>query len=433
MPNLVRRRETKRVSKRTGKTVTRVSWVGQVPVGKNPDGSTRYLRRTFEKMEQADTWVEDVRREMRTGGVVEPSVMTVSDYLDHWLNTAASQSVRESTAASYRASVETYLKPHLGTIRLAELLPLMIQAAYAKIQAGGCAPRTVRYAHSVLHNALAQAVEWRMITRNPTEAVKLPKQQRKEITPLNAEEAGDFITLAGTYRLGALLELALVSGMRPGEIRALHWRDVDLAGGVIRVRFAMMDTPDGPKLGEPKTKRGNRTIPVPPQTVETLRKWKAAQSEEKMKAGKLWRGLNRPSDGLVFTSPYGLPIERRNLANRGFKPVLNRLHKLQTQAREMAEEGHSLDAIAAKLEQEANRVRRWIAADRVVPKTVRMYDLRHTCATLMLLAGVNPKIVSERLGHASVALTLDVYSHVLPTMQEDATAKLAAVVYGGEA
>ena len=261
MPSLVRRRETERISKRTGRPVTRVSWVGQVPVGKNPDGSTRFLRQTFEKKEEATTWVEDVRREMRTGGVVEPSVMTVGDYLDHWLTTAVEKSVRASTAASYRTIVDTYLKPHLETIRLAELLPLMVQSAYAKLQDSGNSPRTVRYAHSVLHNALAQAVEWRMITRNPTEAVKLPKQQRADMMPLNAEEAGDFIALARTYRLGALLELALVSGMRPGELRALHWRDVDLKDGVIRVRHAMADTPDGPKLGEPKTKRGIRTIP----------------------------------------------------------------------------------------------------------------------------------------------------------------------------
>ena len=289
------------------KTTARVSWVGQVPVGTDPTGNPRYLRRTFKLKREADAWVADVRREMKTGGVVEPSKMMVSEYLDHWLDTAGSQSVRASTAASYRSMVETYLKPHLGSIRLAELLPLMIQTAYAKLQDGGSSPRTVRYAHSVLHNALAQAVEWRMITRNPTQAVKLPKQVRKEMTPLNAEEAADFIALSRAYRLGALLELALVSGMRPGELRALHWCDVDLDGGVVRVRHAMADTPDGSEVNEPKTKRGNRTIPVPPQTVETLRQWKAKQAEERISAGTLWRGVHRPADGLVFTSPLRPP------------------------------------------------------------------------------------------------------------------------------
>jgi integrase len=188
-------------------------------------------------------------------------------------------------------------------------------------------------------------------------------------------------------------------------------------------------TKDGWELNEPKTKRGKRTIPVPPETVETLRAWQAAQAEERMKAGETWKGEARPRDGFAFTAPLGGPIERRNAVNRGFKPIMNRYRKAQVKARELAEKGVELEDIVKELDRSEAIVRRWIAADRVVPERIRMCDLRHTCATLMLVAGVNPKVVSERLGHASVVLTLDTYSHVLPNMQGDATDKLGALIY----
>jgi integrase len=421
MPSLVRRRE----SKVTGK----VSWVGQVPVGKSPDGSTRYLRETFKLKREADSWVRDVQQELKTGGVVEPAEITVREYLKHWMEAAARPSLRENTAVSYRNVIDLYLVPHLGDVRLADLRPLMVQMAYGKLQANGVGPRTVRYAHSVLHNALDQAMEWRMVGSNATKGVKLPKHQRAEIRPLNADEAADFVVCARSHRLGALLELALVTGMRPSELRALHWSDVDLDAGLVRVRWSLTETEEGWRLSEPKSKRGNRTIPIPVQTAETLRGWKKRQASERMEAGRLWKGTHRPADGLVFTALNGQSIERRNLANRAFKPVINKLRGSQMKVKELAEAGIPADAIANETGEPPETVRRWISAERVVPEGIRMYDLRHTCATLMLLAGVNPKVVSERLGHASVVLTLDTYSHVLPNMQADATERIAGVVY----
>jgi integrase len=164
--------------------------------------------------------------------------------------------------------------------------------------------------------------------------------------------------------------------------------------------------------------------------VATLRAWRKTQTEERMNAGALWQGSPKPSEGFVFTQVNGAPLERRNVVNRAFKPVVRDLRKLQEKARQLHDQGRDLAAIAEALQHAPDRVRRWIEADRLVPEKLRLYDLRHTCATLMLLAGVNPKVASERLGHASVSLTLDTYSHVLPNMQEDATARLAEVVYG---
>lgn len=423
MPSLVR----KRVSKRTGK----VSWVGQVPIGKKPDGTTRYLVETFALKRDASSWVADIIRERDSGGVVEPAAMTVAEYLEHWLTTAVEPALRSNTAESYRTTVKTYLTPHVGDVRLKDLKPLHIQAAYTAIQKGGRSGRTVRYAHAVLRNALDQAVAWRMLARNPAAAgIKLPKQTRQEIQPLTADEAGEFIMIARTHRLGPLFETALVTGMRPGELLGLHWRDVDLASGSISIRRTLTWTREGWSLNEPKTARGNRTIPIPATTAGMVREWQATQATERMAAGTAWQGSANPRDGFVFTAPLGGPIERRNVVNRGFKPILTQYRQAQEQARVQADAGISTERIANDLGQPLPVIRRWIDADGLVPARLRMYDLRHTCATLMLLAGVNPKVVSERLGHASVVLTLDTYSHVLPNMQEDATARLAAVVYG---
>lgn len=198
----------------------------------------------------------------------------------------------------------------------------------------------------------------------------------------------------------------LVTGMRPSELMGLKWPDVDLKKGEVQVRRVLVRDPDGWYLRPPKTKRGTRTIPIPPAMVNTLSAWKKSQAEERMKAGPAWV-KNKKADGLVFTTATGEPLERRNLANRDFMKVLRAAGLVET--------------IEPKRKGEKTRYK----------GLVRLYDLRHTCATLMLAAGVNPKVASERLGHASVVITLDTYSHVLPTMQADATEKIAGVLYGG--
>ena len=436
MPSLVRKRESWPINKKTGKPVKKphVAWLAQVPIGKKPNGTTRYLRKTFETRDAAVSWANEKKMERDSGGVVEPAKMTVWQYLDHWLKTAVKPSLRANTAESYRNVAENYLKPQLEDVRLEDLSPLHVQAAYAEIQKAGHSSRTVRYAHSVLHNALDQAVAWRMLRTNPAGAgIKLPKHTKKEIAPLAAEEAADFVLEARSHRLGPLFEVALVTGMRPGELLGLQWVDVDLDGGSIRVCRTLTQTAEGCTLNEPKTKRGRRAIPIPAETVATLRAWHATQASERMKAGELWKGEPRPRDGFVFTGALGRPLDQRNVVNRGFRPLLDRYRKAQLEARDLADAGEPVERIAETLGRAADRVRRWVEADRAVPNGVRMYDLRHTCATLMLLAGVNPKVVSERLGHASVVLTLDTYSHVLPNMQHDATERLAEVVYGERA
>jgi len=188
--------------------------------------------------------------------------------------------------------------------------------------------------------------------------------------------------------LAPLFAFALVTGMRPGEYLALQWKDVDHISGAVAVRRALAQSAEGSwKFEEPKTARSRRSIPLPPSVIKALHSHRRRQAVEILAAGPGYTNHD-----LVFAAENGSPLAIRNLVRRHFKPILK----------------------AAGL-----------------PSSFRLYDLRHSCATLLLSAGENPKIVAERLGHASVTMTLDVYSHVLPDMQRAATEKLEAMLFGG--
>jgi integrase len=229
--------------------------------------------------------------------------------------------------------------------------------------------------HVVLHKALKAAVSDGLIPRNVTAGLKLPRITREEIDPLDPEQTRCLLEAAKGDRLEALYVLALNTGMRQGELLALKWDDVDLARGVLRVRRTLTHSGKAFVLGEPKTKKSRRTIRLTAAAVEALRAHLSRQLEEMERVGSLYE-----PGGLIFATETGTIINPSNLRNRSFKRLLKR----------------------AGL------------------RPIRFHDLRHTCATLLLSCNVNPKIVSEMLGHSSIAITLDTYSHVLPTMQENA-------------
>ncbi len=371
------------IIKRNDKT-----WIVRIFMGRDEKGKRRYVNKTIHGTKKdANTYLSLTLAGISTGTFVEASPLTINAFLDKWLQAAARPRVRESTFASYEVVLRIYIRPALGSKKLSDVRPLDLQALYSGMQERGLSARTIRYAHSVLASALTQAVKWRMAAQNPAAFVELPRASRKEMAALSPEEATRFLAAAATDHLGVLFAFALATGLRPSEFMGLQWKDVDVQTGVITVCRALVRRKGGGwYYGEPKTPRSRRNIPLPSSMLRALITHKRSQAEVRLKAGAEYQ-----NNDLVFATGDGTPLLLRNIIRRHFRPVLKRAG---------------------------------------LPETLRLYDLRHTCATLMLSAGVHPKVASERLGHSSVTLTMDVYSHVLPSMQQDATEKLEKILFG---
>jgi len=298
----------------------------------------------------------------------------VEEYMDRWLRDVK-DTVRQSTHERYGYAIGPHIKPAIGRIKLKDLTAAQVRWFYRDRLDYGLAPATVQKLHAVLHKALEAAVSDGLIPRNVAADLKLPRIIREEIDPLNQDEARRFLETASGERLEALYILALNSGMRQGELLALKWEDVDLERGVLRVRRTLTRTDKTYTLGEPKTKKSRRTIRLTAGAAAALEVHLSRQLAEMERMGSLYQ-----PGGLAFATTTGTIINPSNLRTRSFKPLL----------------------------------------EHAGLRSIRFHDLRHTCATLLLSSNVNPKIVSEMLGHASIAITLDTYSHVLPTMQESA-------------
>lgn len=327
---------------------------------------------------------EEVRRKLskamadRDGGLVfDAGGLTVGEYLDRWLSDCVKGTVRESTFERYEYTIRPHIKPALGRLKLKNLTPAHVRGFYREKLDAGLAPATVHKMHVVLHKALDQAVADSLIPRNATDAVKVPRIDREEIKPLTAEEANRLMEAASEDRLEAIYVLAVRTGLRQGELLALKWEDLDLEEGTLRVRRTLTYAGGKHSLSEPKTKKSRRTVRLTSGAVAALRHHLKRQMGEMDRLGSLYK-----PGGLVFASETGGIINPSNLRNRSFARLLRRAG--------LSGQG------------------------------VRFHDLRHTCATLLLSKNINPKIVSEMLGHATIAITLDTYSHVLPTMQKSA-------------
>ena len=373
-------------TRRAGQIIQRGerTFLVRVYLGRDPEtGKRDYHNKTIHGTKKdAQAYLNQILRDKDMGTYVQPSNMILDQFLDQWLETAAKPRVRERTLASYEEILGLYIRPELGRLPLANITPLKIQTIYGELLERGLSPRTVRYAHSVLRMALEQAVKWQMLSQNPSQHVDLPRQKKEEMRTLSPREARQFLDSTAFSRYGTLFELLLTTGLRPGEALGLKWPDVDWEKGRLTIQRVLVY---GRGFEAPKTPRARRTIPLPASTMQSLQEHRIRQAEERLQAGSNWEHHD-----LIFTAHNGQPIDHRNLVRRHFKPLL----------------------------EHAN-----------LPQELRLYDLRHTCATLLLSAGENPKIVSERLGHASITLTLDTYSHVLPDMQEGAAAKLEKLLY----
>jgi integrase len=364
------------------------SWQVKIFMGRNANRKQKFHRKTIHGTKKdAQRYLNGVLRQIDLGIFVEPTTTSLDDYVKRWLRDAARPRVSSRTADGYKAILDRYIVPPLGHQRLDRIQPLDIQEVYGQMQANGLSARVVRHTHAALHNALKQAVKWGLLSQNPSDFVELPKVPHKEHRVLSPEEAARFLKVAATKPHGLIFELALWTGMRPEEYLALQWSDIDLSKGTARIRRALVRHKKTVQFEEPKTARSRRTVYLPQPIAQKLKAHKRKQAAEKLK----FKGTWGPYD-LVFCSVEGTPLSIPNLTYRYFRPILT----------------------AAGIPQ------------------IRLYDLRHSCATLLLVAEENPKVVSERLGHSTVVLTLDTYSHVIPTMQQAATARLEKLISSQE-
>jgi integrase len=323
--------------------------------------------------------------EAETGTSVAPARLTVAIFLARWLEHVRPQ-VAPRTHERYSEIVRDYLVPPLGSTLLAKLQPMAISAAHAaaltsgrRDGAGGLSPRTVHHAHRVLKQALKMAVRWRLLARNPADDCDAPRVERREMKVWDVATMAAALEQARDLRIFVLMLLASLCGMRRGEICALRWRNVDLIQGQLAVVESVEQTHSGVRLKATKSGRGRR-IALPARLVEELRAWHARQAQELLKAG-----VRISNDTFVCAREDGAMLQPQCLTYAWKRLIA-----------------------AAKL-----------------PR-IRFHDLRHSHATHLLVSGVHPKIASERLGHATVGLTLDIYSHVIPGMQEDAAARIDA-------
>lgn len=364
------------------------TWLVRIFLGRDANGKRQYFNETV-KGKKKDAEAVEIKKkgELNSGISIQHSKITVDEYLDKWFEISAKQRLKERTYEDCVEYMKRYVRPLIGTKLLSKIKPLDIQAIYTQMSEKGLAPRTVRYAHAILSKALKQAVKWQILPFNPASMADLPKNRRKEMKALSPDEAKQFLDAAKDDKWSIIFSLAISTGMRPQEYLGLLWKDVDLVGGnaVIQRALVWRRKGGGWSLQEPKTSHSRRTIPLPASVLQELKAHRKRQLEERLKLG-----LAYENNDFVFATEIGTPILPSNLTRRHFKPILKKAE---------------------------------------LPNDIRLYDLRHTCATLLLAAGENPKVVSERLGHATIVLTLDTYSHVLPSMQKSATDKLEQMLY----
>ncbi len=314
----------------------------------------------------------------REGGLTfDADNVTVGEYLSRWLSDSVRGTVRISTFERHEQIIRAHLTPAFGRTKLKALTPAHVRSLHREKLDAGLAPATVRKIHSTLHKALSQAVADGLIPRNAAD-VKAPRPAPDEMRPLSEAEARTFLDAAREAgdRFEALYVLAITTGLRRGELLGLRWDDADLDRGTLRVGRALVREGGRHVVGETKTRRGRRRVNLTPRTVVALKAHRKKQLEQRVRMVNLYQ-----DHGLIFSSENGTPLNPENLVKRSFKPLLK----------------------SAGLPE------------------IRFHDLRHTCATLLLDRAVHPKIVQELLGHATIAMTLDTYSHYLPSMGDQAS------------
>ncbi len=339
-----------------------------------------HKRKTFygETRKEVQDKLNAALHEQKQGVLATGPQQTLGAYLERWLEQVVKLTLRPNTYKGYRSVTNYHLIPALGYIKLQKLSIEHLQAFFAQKQ-GQVEPSMIGYIHSVLNSALKNAVKWGLVGRNVADLVSLPHAERYEAQILTVDEARKLLEVARGSRLDALLLVAVTTGMRRGELVALHWSDVDLEKGILQVRHTLAWVRGmGYVEGEPKTKAGRRKIMLSSRVVEVLKEHKVRQEQARIRKGEKWQ-----EHGLIFCNIHG------GYFNPGY---VWRLFK--------------------KLLKKAD-----------LPD-VRFHDLRHGAATVLLAAKIDLKAVSELLGHSSVAITADIYQSVLSEQQQEIVKKM---------
>ncbi|GAA3866482.1 site-specific integrase [Streptomyces lannensis] len=367
-----------------------------------PDG-TRTRKFVYGKTrEEVAHKLTEMQELTRQGIPAASSTMAFGDYLTYWLAAIAPDRLKPSTLNSYEGLTRLYIRPALGKKRLNRLSPADIRSFLTMFKAaclcclrgadkerpqdkqiccavGRCcerrpSARTVQYVHAVLRSALQQAIREELIARNVARIVETPTVDPKEVHVLDVGEVKALLKTARPHRLYALWLLLISTGLRRGEALALTWSDVDLNAGTLRVRRNVQRIRRELIFGTPKTKRSVRTVSLPRRCVQALSDHRQSQERERAIAGRKWQPSPGQPTGLIFTTSTGRVIDPRGL----------------------------------------NRMLTILCRDARVPR-VRVHDLRHTCASLLLAQGVDARTIMETLGHSTITMTLDTYAHVMGT------------------
>ncbi len=368
------------------------SWSIVIDAGKDPETGKRKQHWHTIKGTKRDAQRElnNMLVSLEKGLYVKPNKIAVRDWLLEWLDGYAGINTTPRTQESYGYIVRNHLVPALGHFTLNQLRPNHLQTYYAKALTngrldgkGGLSATSVLYHHRILSETLRHAVRMGIIARNVAEFVDPPRPSRKQMNILSTEEIGRFLDTARETDYYVFFSTLLCTGLRRGELLALRWRNLDLNEAMLYVTETAFKLANGNYvIKEPKTPHSRRAVSLPPSLVVLLKEYRSDQ-----KLLRIQLGLTMKEDDFVSIRPDGKPVNP-NAITLAFRRIMRR----------------------AKL------------------KHLRVHDLRHTHATLMLKAGIHPKIVSERLGHASVSITLDTYSHVLPGLQEEAAIKFDQIL-----
>ena len=371
-----------------------ILWYVVIDAPRGADGKRRQRwHGGFDTRKMAEAVRARLVTQLMSGTYILPSPIPLSEWLDNdWLPAHRSR-IKRSTARAYESAIRLHVAPHIGGVELGKLTPRLLNELYQTLLVsgrcdgtGGLCPSTVRGIHLIIHKALQDAHEVGLISNNPASKAKppRPRAQRIELPYWTSPEIRQFLALCRDHRLEAAYRLLVVTGARRGEVAGLEWRDIDLNSGRITIRQSLLAGEDGAYISSPKTYRG-RSVDIDSDTVLVLRSHKRKQSDEKAAT----RGGT--DSGFVFTKPDGSPLNPQTLSTT-FK---------------------------------------WIVGQSDLPD-VRLHSLRHSSASLSILAGVPIPIVAQRLGHSTPQTTLEIYSHVMSSAGQDAATRVASAVLNGD-